>query len=83
MAVKQTFQGGNLCKTRKLKIAWGQFFLQSLFIYFSFINRFKAKSKISQISIVELQYADDIAFFANTEVALICILDVFIRAYKV
>ncbi len=45
-------------------------------------NRFKVKSKISHISIVELQYADDSAIVAHTEEDLQCILDAFARAYK-
>ena len=46
------------------------------------LNRFKAKSKISRTSIVELQYADDNAIVAHTETELQSILDAFARAYK-
>lgn len=46
------------------------------------LNRFKAKSKVSTTSILELQYADDNAIVAHSEEDLQCILDAFSKAYN-
>ena len=46
------------------------------------LNRFKAKSKLSHSSIMELQYAYDNATVAHTEDDLQIILNAFARAYK-
>ena len=46
------------------------------------LNRFKAKSKLSHSSIMELQYADDNVIVAHTEEDLQATLNAFSRAYK-
>ena len=46
------------------------------------LNRFKAKSKVTLTTIVELQYADDNAIAAHTAEDLQAILNAFAKAYK-
>lgn len=71
----QQWQWNNPFKMEAVgKQGYYKLFLQSLLICISFINCLKVKSKFSSRSIVELQDADDTAFFANTEVAPHCIL---------
>lgn len=46
------------------------------------VSRLRAKSKVSSVSVIELQYADDNVVLANTEEDLQNILNVFNEAYK-
>lgn len=46
------------------------------------LNRFRAKSKVSYTSIMELQYADDNAFVAHSEEDLQGLLNAFAKAYR-
>ncbi|KAJ8395970.1 hypothetical protein AAFF_G00026780 [Aldrovandia affinis] len=47
------------------------------------LNRFKAKSKISTTTIMELQYTDDNVIAAHTAADLQLILNAFVKAYRV